>query len=82
MATGTRPRTVLQVRRTDDGDVEITVASDEELASERQRLVVRGHDVAALIDLLRRYVEAEAADKPVDHDPEDRSTLRRMRPIR
>jgi hypothetical protein len=64
---------VLQVRRTDEGDIEIALLVDAEPPHEGQRLLVHQGDVATLIDMLRPHLE--------DDDPEDRSTLRNLRPV-
>ena len=73
MATHTRPRTVLQVRRTDEGDVEVALLVDAEPPQQGQRLILHQGDVATLIEMLRPHLECD--------DPEDRSTLRNLRPV-
>jgi hypothetical protein len=75
MPTESPPRTVLHVRRTDEGDVEIAlVVQPSEDAPDRRSVVLRAADVPTLIEMLRAQVEEE-------QDPEDRSTLRNLRPV-
>jgi hypothetical protein len=79
-----RPRTVLHVSRTGDGDIEIALVAQPgpleppaglgfPSADERRSLVVRARDVPVLIEMLERVLDED--------DPEDRSTVRNLRPV-
>ena len=72
METKSRPRTILRVSKTDDGDVEVALLV-ESTPNATQTLVLRPSDVPGLIELLHRH---NAVD-----DPEDQSTIRNLRPV-
>jgi hypothetical protein len=79
-----RPRTVLHVSRNGEGDVEIALVVEPgplDLPAglgfpgveEKRSLVVRARDVSTLVEMLERVLDED--------DPEDRSTLRNLRPV-
>jgi hypothetical protein len=76
MRTELGRRTVLRVSERDDGDIEIALVVESPFSSspeEKQALTVRARDVPLLIEMLRQHLQGD--------DPEDRSTLRHLRPI-
>ncbi len=76
MKTILRPRTVLNVSRNPDGDVEISLVTGFEspAGEEKCAIVLQTQDVPFLLKMLERIV--------AEDDPEDRSTLRNVRPVR
>jgi hypothetical protein len=77
-----RPRTVLHVSRNVAGDIEIALIAEPgsleslaglSLGGEKRSLVVRERDIPVLIEMLEHILD--------DDDPEDRSTVRNLRPV-
>jgi hypothetical protein len=77
-------RTVLHVSKNGEGDVEIALVAEPGAttpmagigappAAEKRSLVVRARDVRTLLQMLERIAD--------ESDPEDRSTVRNLRPL-
>jgi len=73
MPTKLRPRTVLQVSKNTEGDIEIALVTETVPDETRSMIVVRPEDVPILIDMLRGQLG--------EGDPDDLSTLRNLRPV-
>jgi hypothetical protein len=73
MAIRSGSRTVLQVSKCGDGRVEIALLTESGPAQDKQCVVIDPQDVSVLMELLSSHIEEE--------DPEDRSTLRSIRPV-